>query len=222
MSLEISNIQFSWNQSEFSLSIPNLQINSGENLFIEGSSGSGKSTLLSLLCGINVPQSGSIEILGKELTRMLPAQRDEFRADHIGYIFQQFNLIPYLSVLENVLMGVNFSKKRQKKLGSKLKDEAHRLLSALNMNDFLDKPVNKLSIGQQQRVAAARALLGSPEIIICDEASSALDKKNCEGFIELIKTESKKNGSTLIYVSHDESLKKHFDRCINLNQLNES
>lgn len=219
MSVQISNLSFYWKNEGFKLKIKELKIDSGEAVFIQGASGSGKSTLLGLLSGINVAQAGSLKILDQDLSNMSSVQRDRFRADHIGYIFQQFNLIHYLSVLENVLMGVHFSPRRKEKIAKHNKVEATRLLEGLGMSAFIHKTVNELSIGQQQRVAAARALLGSPEILICDEPSSALDKTNRDKFIGLIKAEAKKNETTLIFVSHDEDLAKYFDRTIKLNEI---
>ena len=219
MSIQLSDLNFSWQSDGFHLSISDFKVNSAEAVFIQGASGSGKSTLLGLLSGINQAQSGSLKILDQDLVSMSAVLRDRFRADHIGYIFQQFNLIHYLSVLENVLMGVNFSPRRKKRLGKNIQGEAIRLLEGLGMSEFIHKPVSELSIGQQQRVAAARALLGSPEILICDEPSSALDKVNRDKFIELIKSEAHQNKTTLIFVSHDKDLAKHFDRTIKLSEV---
>ncbi|HAU05262.1 MAG TPA: methionine ABC transporter ATP-binding protein, partial [Pseudoalteromonas shioyasakiensis] len=186
-------------------------------------SGCGKSTLLSLLAGVTVPTQGNIELLGKAINQLSNSKRDRFRADHIGYIFQNFNLLPYLSPIENVTLGCQFSKQRQKnalKNSATIAAEASRLLSALGLNDNLQhQAVAKLSIGQQQRVAAARAFIGSPEIIIADEPTSALDTQNRQAFVKLLFEQASAANSTLIFVSHDETLQTLFTRSISLVEL---
>ncbi|MEM1001528.1 MAG: ATP-binding cassette domain-containing protein, partial [Bacteroidota bacterium] len=142
-------------------------------------------------------------------------------ADHIGYIFQMFNLLPYLSVVENVTLPCSFSKHRFNKVAGndkKVDDEAVRLLSKLGLSDskLLSKPVTELSLGQQQRVAACRALIGSPEILIADEPTSALDADAQESFLELLSEECSNNDITLIFVSHDERLSNGFDKIARL------
>jgi putative ABC transport system ATP-binding protein len=193
------------------LEIENLQIAPGERLFVEGPSGSGKSTLLGLLAGVTTPQEGSVTILGETISGMGAARRDHFRADHIGYLFQMFNLIPYLTVTENVTLPLRFSALRSGRVANP-DEEAKRLLEHLGMGDYLHRPVTKLSVGQQQRVAAARALIGAPEIILADEPTSSLDAGHSEGFIKLLFEECRKAGTTLVFVSHDRALGKLFDR----------
>ena len=164
-----------------------------------------------------VPQEGTLTILDRRVDAMTGAKRDRFRADHIGYIFQMFNLVPYLSVIENVTLPLRFSKKRLQKAGGHAATaEAIRLLNHLGMGsrELLHRSVTELSVGQQQRVAAARALIGAPELIIADEPTSALDADNREGFIDLLFQECARNRTTLIFVSHDKALGAHFDRTI--------
>ena len=226
MIIDISNLQFSWNpQASTVLSIEVLQVSPGEHLFIKGPSGSGKSTLLSLLSGVTTAVSGTVRVMDQALEQLSSTQRDHFRANHIGYIFQMFNLIPYLSVIENVVLPCHFSKQRGIRAlanGNDLKAEANRLLSHLDMAqpELLNRPVTTLSVGQQQRVAAARALMGSPELLIADEPTSSLDADRRESFIKLLFDECKQSGSTLIFVSHDASLERLFDRTIDLAQIN--
>jgi putative ABC transport system ATP-binding protein len=192
-------------------------------VFIKGPSGSGKSTLLGLLTGIISPQQGNVSILNTDLNQLKQHQKDRFRADHIGYIFQQFNLLPYLSVIDNVILPCHFSPQRKRKAGSALKTAAINLLQRLHLDKtLLDKPVIELSIGQQQRVAAARALIGHPELLIADEPTSALDQDNRTAFIELLMEEVSQTGSSLIFVSHDATLESLFSRTINLTELNQS
>lgn len=224
--IKINDLCFSWKDTPV-INIDRLHIPVGQHLFIEGPSGSGKSTLLNLLAGVLTPQQGDISVLGQSLNQLSGSQKDSFRADNIGFIFQQFNLIPYLSVIDNITLPCSFSNKRKKKVllrstGSDLKSEAIRLLSALGLSDeaLLKRSVNELSVGQQQRVAAARAMFGSPEIIIADEPTSALDTEHRQAFIKTLFDECQKEKITLIFVSHDKSLKQHFDHSINLPEIN--
>ncbi|NNG44509.1 ABC transporter ATP-binding protein [Pseudoalteromonas sp. NEC-BIFX-2020_002] len=225
--IDIEELSFQWQpqQSKPTLAIPRLQIAKGEHIFLHGPSGCGKSTLLSLLAGINRPTTGKLSIFGCELNKLSNSKRDAFRADHIGYIFQNFNLLPYLSPIDNVTLGCQFSKQRhQKALTSSpsLPLEAARLLNALGLdNQFHQQNVANLSIGQQQRVAAARAFIGAPELIIADEPTSALDTNNRQSFIALLFAQAQAVNSTLVFVSHDESLQPLFNRSIDLVALQE-
>ena len=226
MIIDISNLEFSWNPKVSTvLSIDALQVSAGERLFIKGPSGSGKSTLLSLLSGVTTAVSGTVRVMDQPLEQLSSIQRDHFRANHIGYIFQMFNLIPYLSMVENVVLPCHFSAQRRSRAlanGNGLQSEAKRLLSDLDMAqpELLNRPVTTLSVGQQQRVAAARALMGSPELLIADEPTSSLDAHRRESFIKLLFDECTQTGSTLIFVSHDASLERLFDRTIDLAQIN--
>ncbi len=220
--IDIADVSFGWAAKETpDLEIGSLRVQGGERLFIQGPSGSGKTTLLSLLGGMIAPQQGTIAVLGERLDEMGAAARDRFRADHIGYIFQMFNLVPYLTVLENVTLPLRFSESRRAKASRETDDptdEARRLLSDLGMgdDDLLRRTVTELSVGQQQRAAAARALIGSPELLIADEPTSALDAANREAFIELLLGECSREGTTLVFVSHDSSLAPLFDRTVTL------
>jgi putative ABC transport system ATP-binding protein len=202
-----------------------LQVARGERIFIHGASGSGKSTLLSLLAGVNPPSGGEVQVLGEALGRLSGAKRDRFRSDHIGFVFQLFNLIPYLSVLENVTLPCRFSHRRRHKAlqsGNSLDAEAMRLLQHLDMADdaLIHRPVTELSVGQQQRVATARALIGAPEIIIADEPTSALDSDMRQAFLRLLFQECGATGSTLLFVSHDRQLEPMFERHVALHEIN--
>jgi putative ABC transport system ATP-binding protein len=189
---------------------------------LRGPSGSGKSTLLSLLAGVVVPQHGSVRVLGCELTATKATGRDRFRADHIGFIFQLFNLLPYLSVIENVILACGFSRRRQQRAGGDAHADALRLLRQLGMGtpELLHRPVTDLSVGQQQRVAAARALIGAPELVIADEPTSALDADARAVFLELLFAECSRVQAALLFVSHDASLSSAFDRSVEFGTLN--
>jgi putative ABC transport system ATP-binding protein len=193
----------------------------GETLLLTGPSGSGKSTLLSLLCGVVTPAQGSIVILGTDMTALSAVQRDHFRAEHFGIIFQMFNLLPYLSIMDNVLLPLSFARTRRERVlagGRSEQAEARRLLASLGLDvdAFADQPAAALSVGQQQRVAAARALIGSPEIVVADEPTSALDRDLQQEFLDLLFRDLAAAGASLIMVSHDETLARRFDRVLPL------
>lgn len=224
--IDISGLSFSWKDGHDPvLKIPRLQVKRGERVFIEGPSGSGKSTLLSLIAGIVTPQKGAIEVNGEDLSALNGAHRDRFRADHIGFIYQMFNLIPYLSVVENATLPCRFSPRRRARAARRstgVVAEAIRLLEKLGMygTAVVNKPVTELSVGQQQRVAAARAFIGSPEILIADEPTSSLDMGHREAFIKLLFKECDGEETTLVFASHDIALEKLFDRTIRLMDIN--
>jgi len=219
--VEIRDLAFAWPGHEVVLDLPTLTIAKGERVFIKGPSGSGKSTLLGLLAGIQTANHGTLEVLGQPLAQLSGRARDHFRAANLGYIFQQFNLLPFLSVLDNVTAALTFSPEKRSRLQASPQQETRRLLAELQLPDeALHRPVHALSIGQQQRVAAARALIGSPPLVIADEPTSALDTDNRAAFIKLLFEECDKQGSTLIFVSHDPHLEPLFPRVENLQQLN--
>ena len=223
--IELSDVRFSWPGGEPLLAIASLQVARGERVFMHGPSGSGKSTLLGLLGGVLEPQHGSVRIDGYQLSAVKRPLRDRFRAEHIGFIFQLFNLIPYLSVRDNVTLPARFSEQRRRRatdISGSLAAEAHRLLAAVGLDPtvYADREATQLSQGQQQRVAAARALFGRPQIIIADEPTSSLDADARERFISLLSSECRASEATLIFVSHDASLRSQFDRQLALAEIN--
>ena len=224
--VELSGVRFSWHAaSPPVVAIDSLRVARGERLMLRGPSGSGKSTLLSLLAGVLTAQSGSVRVLGHELGALAGSARDRFRADHIGVIFQLFNLIPYLSVRENVCLPCAFSRRRRNRCeqsGTSVRDVATRLLDHLDMGDdeLLGREVTELSVGQQQRVAAARSLMGAPELVLADEPTSSLDANRRAAFLELLFRECERERTTLIFVTHDATLAPLFDRAVEFADLN--
>lgn len=223
--IQLTDLQFTWPaQRTPVLDIAALTVETGERIFIHGPSGSGKSTMLGLLGGVLVPQRGSVRVLGVALNRLAPSLRDRFRADHIGFLFQLFNLVPYLSVIENVMLPCRFSERRRARAAASdltVRDGAVRLLQHLDIEaGLLGRRVTELSVGQQQRVAAARALLGRPEIVVADEPTSALDADRQSAFLKLLLQECRDSGTTLLFVSHDRRLAAHFSRELALPELN--
>lgn len=221
--IEISDVAFSWPGPEgYRISIDRFALNKGSRTLLLGPSGSGKSTLLSLLCGIAAPSRGTIRLLGTDITQLSSRARDRFRAEHIGIIFQMFNLLPYGSVVDNVLLPLSFAGQRRKRAqaSGSAEAEAMRLLGELGLSTSqCQSTAAKLSVGQQQRVAVARALIGAPEIIIADEPTSALDTARQASFLDLLSNQVAQSGSTLIMVSHDETLGSRFDHVLQLSDI---
>jgi len=222
--VQISNLVFAWPDQEPVIDIADFTINRGERVFLAGPSGSGKSTLLGLIGGVLAADAGEIRVLGTALSRLRTAERDRYRSDNIGFIFQLFNLLPYLSVIDNVTLPCRFSARRQERAlrqSDSAEADAVRLLSHLDIGDeLLGRRVTELSIGQQQRVAAARALIGAPALLIADEPTSALDHDLRERFIDLLLSECAAAGSAILFVSHDTSLGPLFSRRLQLAELN--
>lgn len=219
--IEIKNLEFQYPNSEkLNLSIGELQIKEGEKVFLLGESGSGKTTLLEILAGVLNPQKGEVQVLQQDLAKMSATAKDQFRGLHFGFIFQSFNLIPYLNVYQNIILPVQLNPDRQKKMTRSIEAEVDFLLNELGIFDLKLKNVLELSVGQQQRVAVVRALLGQPKVIFADEPTSALDYSHREKFIQLLFKQCQSYGATLVFVSHDLSLQKLFDRTIQISEIN--
>jgi putative ABC transport system ATP-binding protein len=200
------------------LKIPSWSLSAGENVFLFGPSGCGKSTLLAILSGLLPVANSHVSVLGHRLDKMTNRQLDRFRANHIGYVSQQFNLIPYLNVVDNIRLASQFSKQKNSPL---LNNEIKALLTTLNMPEYdWYKPVRKLSIGQQQRVGIARALINKPALLIADEPTSALDQTNRDAFMALLMSIVANNNITLLFVSHDMALSHYFSRLESFSDIN--
>ena len=201
------------------LRIPDFTLDHGQKLFMFGPSGSGKTTMLGLIGGLFLPLRGDVTVLGQNISKMSADDRDKFRAREVGFIFQVFNLVPYLSVVDNVTLPCVFGRRVSSGFKSS-RQEALFLLEQLGIGATASKDVNRLSIGQQQRVAAARALIGSPGLIIADEPTSALDADARAGFLTVLFEQAKREGSSILFVSHDRSIASHFDKSIALSDIN--
>lgn len=218
--IKIESLNFYWSKkSNFKIFVPSLEIKKGEKVLLLGESGSGKTTLLSLMCGFLNPLSGNISINGNTINQLSSKTRDEYRADNIGIIFQQFNLLPYANVVDNVLLPLYFSKVRSNNVSNK-KEKVIELFKQLRLpDDIAQFRASSLSMGQQQRVAVARALIGNPSLIIADEPTSSLDADAQKIFLNLMFEQISENNSTLLMVSHDKSLSNQFDRLIDINEI---
>ena len=196
------------------LSIGELKVAAGAHTLIYGESGCGKSTLMNLLSGILTGHQGFLEVLGTDYAGMKPTRHDRFRAENIAVIFQQFNLIPYLTVRENVLLGA--------KLAGKPVDvsQVDGIFDHLQISALAEQRAISLSHGQQQRVAAARAIAQRSAIILADEPTSALDDLNARLFLDLLFREAAEHNTTIVVVSHDLRYQKRFDQVIDLAKIN--
>lgn len=223
--VNMSGVRFAWpGPRAFSLAIDAFEIGRGDRVLLLGPSGGGKSTFLSLLAGIVVPQAGHIDILGTDIAAASGARRDRFRAEHLGIIFQMFNLLPYGSLIDNVVLPLSFSGRRRECVAARggARAEAARLLGELGIEPELiagHAKASSLSVGQQQRVAAARALIGAPELIVADEPTSSLDRGRQRAFLDLLFAVVAEAGSTLVMVSHDETLADRFSRVVRLDDI---
>ncbi|OUX22095.1 MAG: ABC transporter ATP-binding protein [Euryarchaeota archaeon TMED255] len=222
MDINIREMKFSHDEisKKALIDIELWTVDRGERIFVHGPSGAGKSTLLNLVSGLLSCSEGEISVLGERLDRLNSRQRDRFRANHLGYVFQRFNLVPYLSAIENIDLARSFLT-RKDRLSNKLK--APELLDSLGLaSDDWKKPVSRLSTGQQQRVAIARALVNTPEILIADEPTSSLDQQNRENFMSMLMQLVESKEMTLLFVSHDMSLTQYFTRVQALNDFSKT
>ena len=217
--LAMQGLRYRWpGAAHDAIALDSLVLQSGDTVFLRGPSGCGKSTLLSLAAGVLLPDAGTVALLGQRWADLGASARDRHRADHLGYIFQQFNLLPYLSVLDNVRLPLRFSPRRARRAG---KGAAEALLERTGLpRSHWAQPAATLSVGQQQRVAAARALIGAPEVVIADEPTSALDEPLREAFMALLLESCAVAGSALLFVSHDARLATRFARVVDLPAIN--
>ena len=225
LAVQLEEITFFWpGQEQPTLNIPSFCLGQGETLFLSGPSGCGKSTLISLIAGILQPNTGSVHVNGTRMDNLPPSLRDALRGDNIGLVFQQFNLIPHLSMLNNVLLPCRFSAVRASRAAAKdgsPDQSAQHLLENLGLGSELwSQSVARLSVGQQQRVALARALVGAPPLIMADEPTSALDADRRSDFLRLLLRQCADAGSSLLFVSHDTALAAEFGRCLSLAHIN--
>ena len=218
--LELSEVAYRWpGRSAFSLTVPDLTVAKGEAVLLLGESGSGKSTLLSLICGTILPDSGTVNIAGTNVSDLSGGARDRFRAEQIGVIFQQFNLLPFGSVVDNILLPLRFAPARRKRAGNAAA-QAMKLCAALGLpREIVRAKANALSVGQQQRVAVARALIGQPPLILADEPTSALDADSQAAFLDVLFTQAEAHKTSLLMVSHDPRLGERFDRVIRMEDI---
>lgn len=224
--IDLAGVGFAWSgdRAGFSLKIPRFTVERGERVLLVGPSGSGKSTLLGLVCGTLQADRGVVTVLDTDLMSLSGSARDCFRAEHVGVVFQMFNLLPYLSIVDNTLLPLSFAPSRRERAAAMpggIRGEARRLLEALGLDTraLASNDAAELSVGQQQRVAVARALIGAPEIVVADEPTSALDRARQDAFLDLMFAEQWRVGATLLMVSHEDRFTDRFDRTVTLAEL---
>lgn len=219
--LRIDQLSFTWpGTTRPVLDLSEFSLGRGEKLFLYGPSGTGKSTLLALIGGLVRADRGSILFDGLDLATLSGPRRDRFRADQLGVIFQQFNLLPWLDVRANVALPCRFSRARARRAGN-VQAAVERLLEGMDLDRSLwTRRADALSVGQQQRVAAARALIGQPALVLADEPTSALDSDRRAQFLALLFAQVEAAGSSLLFVSHDRELAAQFDRQLDLADIN--
>lgn len=216
--LEITNLKKSYVTPDGSrgdvIDLPYFSLREGEQLAMEGASGSGKTTLLHLITGILQPDSGRILIAGEEMTALGEAGRDRLRARTVGYVFQTFNLLQGYTALENVLLGQMFGQGVDEK-------RSRELLTRVGMGDRLNYRPRQLSVGQQQRVAVARALANQPKLVLADEPTGNLDRHHAREALSLIREVCREHGAALLLVSHDQDALSQFDQVVSLAEINQ-
>lgn len=222
--IQVQNLHYRYPTAEHdTLYIPEFNLNKGERVFLYGPSGSGKTTLLEILAGILKVHRGEVKIAHQNLATLSEKARDQFRAKHIGYIFQSFNLIPYLTVRENIELPIHMNPEKAAKVSkADLEQTIHHLCQRLGIETLLSKNVTELSVGQQQRVAVARALCGKPEVILADEPTSSLDTDHRERFLQLMFELCDQYGTTVLFVSHDRTIQHLFSRAVSLDAINKA
>lgn len=224
--MRVAGLRFRWARDQpLVLDVPSFDVGVGEAVFLRGPSGTGKSTLLNVIAGVSKPEAGVVHVMGQDLAALSGPRRDRHRADHIGIVFQMFNLLPYLSLIDNVLLPCRFSALRRQRVldgGTGLRTEAARLLGRMHLDAAAlgGRMAARISQGQQQRVAAARALIGRPGLIVADEPTSAIDDDARDAFLDLLFQEAEAAGAALIFVSHDRRLGPRFDRTVDLADIN--
>lgn len=201
-------------KESFLLKIPQFSLESGSQIALAGESGSGKTTLLHLICGIVAADEGSICIADTDITRLTESKRDSFRAQHIGVVYQTFNLLQGFTAKENVMLGGSFSRHPHH-----LASRAKELLERLGLEEHINRKPRELSVGQQQRVAVARALVHKPALVLADEPTANVDTANANAIITELRTLSAECGSTLVIISHDETIKKQMPQIVELSAL---
>jgi len=215
--VRITDLQFQYSEGEFVLRVPGLAVERGETTAVIGPSGSGKTTLLHLIAGIAVPQAGRVMTGGRELTALDDGARRDFRVRHIGLVFQEFELLEHLDVLDNILLPYRIN--RTLRLEKTVRDRAVRLARRVGIGDKLGRLANRLSQGERQRVAVCRALVTEPDLLLADEPTGNLDPGNKGRVLDILFDYAERNGAALVTVTHDHDLLDRFARVIDFRQL---
>ena len=218
--IQIKNLKFRYDKSNFSLNVPELSINKQSRVALIGKSGCGKTTLAHLIAGILKPTEGSILVSGKDLCSLNESERREHRAVNVGFIFQEFELLNYLRVKENLLLP--FMINRKMKITNECQARAHSLAESIGISDKLNQYPEQLSGGERQRLAIARALITDPEIVIADEPTGNLDNETALTVMQETLKQTTETGATLITITHDKTLLNLFESTINVGDFSKT
>ena len=210
--IDIRNLQFSYDEGDFSLRVPELTVAHGETVAIVGPSGSGKTTLLNLIAGCAIPRSGQVTTNGYKVSGLHDAARRDFRISNIGLVFQEFELLEYLTVLDNILLPYRIN--RTLRLGAEVRERAAAIAKSVGIGDKLSRYANHLSQGEKQRVAVVRALVVQPPLLLADEPTGNLDPLNKDRVLDILLQYADDNAATLIAVTHDHDILDRFQRVI--------
>ncbi len=215
--IRVRDLSFRYGEGDFRLHIPELEVGTASSAAIIGPSGSGKTTLLHLIAGITLPQAGKIETHGVDVTTLSESARREFRVKHIGLVFQEFELLEYLSVLDNVLLPYRINSALE--LTSVVRDRAREIADQVGIADKLARYPGQLSQGERQRVAVCRAVLTEPAVIMADEPTGNLDPLNKGRVLDILFDYAEASGTTLLTVTHDHDLLERFERVVDFKEL---
>ncbi|MHC5006071.1 MAG: ABC transporter ATP-binding protein [Planctomycetota bacterium] len=218
--IRISQLEYRYREGDFTLRVPDLSVERGSTVAIIGPSGSGKTTLLHLMAGIAVPGSGQVSIDGTELSELGSSSRRDFRIRKIGLVFQEFELLEYLTVLDNVLLPYRISPALT--LDREVRQRAVTLAGRVGIGDKVGRLARRLSHGERQRAAICRAVLPAPKILLADEPTGNLDPSNKDRVLDIFFEYARDTDTTLITVTHDRDLLDRFDRVIDFKVFNEA
>ncbi|MEP5765954.1 MAG: ATP-binding cassette domain-containing protein [Halieaceae bacterium] len=216
--IELRDLQFHYPQSSFSLQLKHTRVENQEHVALIGPSGCGKTTLLNLLAGVLLPDAGSVEVAGESVAALADAQRRDFRIRSLGLVFQNFELLDYLNIRDNILLPLRIG--RDLSVTATMQQRVDSMAGRLGISDKLDRHPAQLSQGERQRVAVARALLLEPPLILADEPTGNLDPANKFVVLDLLLDYAREHGATLLAVTHDHDLLDRFDRVMDFNELN--
>jgi len=215
--ITVADLRFAYPGGEFELNVPDLRVARGEKLAVIGPSGSGKTTLLHLMAGIQLPREGTVSTDGVEVTGLDDGARRDFRIRRIGMVFQEFELLEYLTVLDNILLPYRIN--GSLKLNSEVRDRAEKLAMQVGLGDKTRRLSTRLSHGEKQRVAVCRALVAEPVLLLADEPTGNLDPSNTQRVLDILLDAAETSGATLVTVTHDHDLLPRFDRKIDVMEL---
>lgn len=215
--IDINALEFRYPAGEFRLGVPSFRLGAGEKVAVIGPSGSGKTTLLNLIAGILVPTAGKIAVGDVEVNALGDTARRDFRITSVGFVFQDFELLDYLSVLDNIVHPYRIT--GALKLDRKVRERGRELAGKMGIAGYLDRHPDDLSQGERQRAAICRALLPHPKLILADEATGNLDPENKERILDLLFAAVGEHGASLLAVTHDHELLPRFDRVVDFHDF---